>query len=116
MRKLPQWFLNLTYSENRQYVLSKSSAENNNEINRIKERITLLNTSFPVINEKREKYIEEYNEALSSKDVVKAIFLKNALGLPYDDESSEINVPTGDNGSTKPAKAIRQLVQRKGIL
>lgn len=104
---------NFTYSENRLYVLSKNPAENKNEIDRIKERIVLFNTSFPVINENRGKYIEEYNDALNSGDLVKAIFLKSALGLPSETESPEVTAPTEDNRGDNLTPENRQIITKE---
>lgn len=104
---------NYTYSENRLYVLSKKPAENKNEIHRIKERIALFNTGFPIIKENREKYIQEYNDTLNSEDFVKAIFLRSALGLPDDIDSPEISAPVEDNEGDNLTPENRQVTTKE---
>ncbi|MGI5997672.1 MAG: hypothetical protein ACOX89_03305 [Lutispora sp.] len=79
---------NYTYSDNRLYLLSKNEAKNRDEINAIKEQIALFELSPETIIENREKYYDEYDEALKDNPI-KAIYLKSVLGISSDNSDAE---------------------------
>lgn len=84
-----------TYSNNRLYLLSKDEANNRDDINAIKEQIALFELSPETIIENREKYYEEYNEALEDNPV-KAIYLKSILGISSENSDIDSNTQVDD--------------------